>query len=232
MIVSNMSDLHIGLDLDNTIIDYDEAFIGVGAELGFWPSGIDLRNKENIKAYLRKGTHGDQDWMRLQGQVYGRYIERAQLCSGVLAFLSAVRKRGHRISIISHKTRYGHFDMTRVSLWDAALGWLEKRGFFVEQQFGIHRNDIHFLETREAKIAKIAEIDCDVFIDDLPEVLLHPLFPAQTMRIWFARNEAATQGCGLAPYPNWNSITNAILDLSHGQGIFPSMTGPSKLDER
>jgi hypothetical protein len=66
--------------------------------------------------------------------------------------------------------------------------------------------------TRAAKIQRIRELRCDVFIDDLPELLLDPQFPAQTRRILFA-----PQGSGMkAPLTNviiaqsWAEITRLL----------------------
>ena len=56
---------------------------------------------------------------------------------------------------------------------------------------------IHFLGTRVDKIARIAELQCHVFIDDLAEVLLDPgLFP-ETRPIWFAGAKPEGEGRGL-----------------------------------
>ena len=50
----------------------------------------------------------------------------------------------------------------------------------------IPENKVFFLETKPEKIAKIAELQCDVFIDDLPEILLFEGFPAATQRFLFS----------------------------------------------
>ena len=39
--------------------------------------------------------------------------------------------------------------------------------------------------SKEEKIARVANIGCDYFIDDLPEILLMPGFPKKTKRILF-----------------------------------------------
>ncbi|NDC62910.1 MAG: aminoglycoside phosphotransferase family protein, partial [Planctomycetia bacterium] len=42
-----------------------------------------------------------------------------------------------------------------------------------------------FEETKEAKLARIAAIGCTQFVDDLPELLVHPQFPAGVRRVLF-----------------------------------------------
>lgn len=204
-----MIGFHIGLDLDNTIIDYDDAFLQVGTEIGLLPPRQGLRTKDEVKSFLLK-TAGEQAWMRLQGQVYGRRIDSARLYDGVAEFIRAMHQHGARLSIVSHKTRSGHFDAAQVNLWDAASHWLEQRGFFADDGFNLDPKDVHFLETRDEKVATIAKIGCQAFIDDLPEILLHPSFPAQTSGFWFAGDKAASDGLGLPPYRNWTEIRKAM----------------------
>jgi hypothetical protein len=210
--------LHIGLDLDNTIISYDRAFVEVGTEIGLLPADHGLRTKNAVKSFLCGRPGGKAAWMRLQGQIYGLYIDSGILWDGVPEFLRAVHQAGAKVSIVSHKTKYGHFDASRVNLWHAAIGWLERRGLF-SVDLGLDRENIHFLETREEKIMMIAKIGCHVFIDDLPEVLLDPSFPRQTTGIWFASGQNDKVGRGLAPHHDWKTILQVI------QGLAPCRRG-------
>jgi hypothetical protein len=201
---------HIGLDLDNTLIDYDAVFGPVGVELGLLPVDQSAASKAEVREFLQ-GAGGEADWMRLQGQVYGRYIERARLFEGVPESLACLRAAGVQLTIVSHKTRYGHFDPERIDLWDAARDWLTARGFFDRDGFGFSFDRVVFEETREGKLTRIAECACDVFIDDLPDVLRHPAFPPRTWPLWFAGACPAEAGGGLEPYRNWQELTAAAL---------------------
>jgi hypothetical protein len=209
-----MPELHIGLDLDNTLIDYDQAFGAVGSEIGLLAPDHKLASKDAVKTFLRTPPHVEEDWMRLQGQVYGRYIDRARIYDGVDLCLRALRARGVKVSIVSHKTRFGHFDPDRIGLWDASMGWLEKHGFFATDGYGLRREDVHFSETRAGKIETITSIGCDAYVDDLAEVLLDPKFPKRTRAIWFASDKDAAEGDALKPYRHWNEIAQALAQLS------------------
>jgi hypothetical protein len=198
----------IGLDLDNTIIDYERAFAPVAEEIGLIPKGTGLASKEEIKAALR-GTGGEEAWMRLQGQLYGRYIERATLYPGVADFVSAVMSHGAKVVIVSHKTRFGHFDAAGVDLHQAALGWLDRRGFFTQD--GLDRADVYFEETRSGKLARIAEIGCDLFVDDLPEIFHDPGFPRTAGKLWFAGDRPEDDGGGLKAYRNWGQLLDIVM---------------------
>jgi hypothetical protein len=206
-----MSAPHIGIDIDNTIIDYDQVFGPVGEEIALLRAGHGLRSKAEVKSYLVGGSRGEEIWMRLQGQVYGRFIGRATMYEGVAEFLRMARQAGARISLISHKTRHGHFDADHVDLWAAAMAWLENHGFFEADGFGLERSDVHFRETRDAKVATIAQIGCSVFIDDLPEVLLHPDFPESVRKIWFAGSETGVGG--LEAHRTWKEIASSVNRL-------------------
>jgi len=207
-----MNGFHVGLDLDNTIITYDAAFARVGAEIGLLATGHGLCTKDEVKSFLIKPDRGEQDWMRLQGQVYGRHIGSAALNQGVREFIGKMRRRGAHISIISHKTRFGHFD-DEINLWDAARGWLDRQSFFSPDGLGLNPADLHFLETRDEKVSMIEKAGCDAFVDDLPEVLADPAFPRRTVGIWFAGERPAADGAGLLPYRNWADIGKKITTL-------------------
>ena len=205
-----MHNLHIGVDLDNTLINYDHVFAEVGVEIGLLPADYDHGAKEEIKAYLFSSPGGEEDWMRLQGQVYGRNIGRAKLFEGAEDFLKTACLNGARVSIVSHKTRYGHFDPDRIDLWDAALDWLDSRDFFGANGLDLDPNDVHFRETLDGKIEQISEIGCKFFVDDLPRVLNHERFPSNVGKFWFASTQAARAGCGLVPYRSWAEVKSEL----------------------
>jgi hypothetical protein len=149
-------------------------------------------------------------WMRLQGQVYGSHLGKARLCAGAGDFLMFARGRGVRVSIVSHKTRHGHFDSAQVDLWDAARGWLRENGFFDPDRFALTETDVHFEATQEAKIARIAGIGCHIFIDDLEDVLRHPAFPNHVEPIWYAADRAAAPG--LVRFGSWGEIMDKLAE--------------------
>ena len=114
--------------------------------------------------------------MRLQGQVYGKFMHQAEIMPGFVEFMLKCRLRGHKILIVSHKTEFGHFDVEQTSLREEALKWMESKRFFDPDFFGMEREDVFFADTREEKVARIAELECDCFIDDLPEVFAEKTF--------------------------------------------------------
>jgi hypothetical protein len=205
-----MPPLHIGIDLDNTIVDYDHVFAHVAEQLGLLPAGSGLTSKACVKNHLRK--HGDgAAWMRVQGQVYGRFIGLATPYPGFDMFLSAVRTHGVHVSIVSHKTQYGHFDPDRVDLWRAALTWLDRRGFLTVEGGGIDPAEVYFEPTRDAKLDRIASLGCNIFIDDLPELLLGPAFPALVERLWFTGGRSEPDIGALPALRSWADVLDTVL---------------------
>ena len=53
----------------------------------------------------------------------------------------------------------------------AALRWMESNRFFDATGLGIGRSNVYFEGTRDEKVRRIRELGCDVFVDDLAEVL-------------------------------------------------------------
>lgn len=173
--------MQIGIDFDNTIVSYDALFHRVALEQGVIPSGLPP-SKLAVRDYLR-GQEREDVWTEMQGTVYGARMDEAAAYPGVLEFLRWARDAGLRLSIISHKTRHP-FIGPKYDLHQAARRWVET-----------HLNDggrplvqpqaVFFELTKEEKIACIGKTGCDYYIDDLPEILLAPEFPAATRRILF-----------------------------------------------
>ncbi len=194
----------IGVDLDNTICDYTAVFGPIAVELGLAPASMRSASKQEIRAHLRASEGGETAWMRLQGQVYGRHLPLAKPYPGAFEAIGRFISRGAAVCIVSHKTRRGHFDPNGVDLWLAAQDWLTANGL---NEAGLTLGEVHFLETREEKLRRIADLGCDVFIDDLPEVLLHPDFPQGAMPIWFTgAGMDANADARLTPHVTWEQV--------------------------
>jgi hypothetical protein len=199
----------IGIDLDNTLINYDAVFCAFAEERGLLDSDK-ATSKAAIREALRALPEGDLVWQRLQGAVYGKGVRRAVLFDGAAVFLQRARERGCEVFIVSHKTEFGHFDPDRVNLRDAAMDWMKGQGFFREDGFGIPNGNVLFAATRSDKIAAIAELDVEVFIDDLPEVLEDKGFPATVVGLLFTAGGPAPSAYPRA-FAHWRDITRTVF---------------------
>ena len=113
----------IGIDLDNTIIFYDEVFQMVAKKFGLIGNNNCL-SKESLRNQIRNQKNGEKKWQKLQGYVYGEGINKAALFPGVYRFLWRCKERKIDVEIVSHKTDFGHFDDNKISLRDSATNFL------------------------------------------------------------------------------------------------------------
>jgi hypothetical protein len=198
----------IGLDLDNTVIDYDAAFSRLGRDMGLLPSDF-AGSKRNVRDMLWHEQDGDLRWQRLQAAVYGPGIGEAIPSPGVLDFMASAVAEGHALAIVSHKTRFAAADPEGADLRQSALGWLRQAGIAGPL---VRSEAIHFETTRDEKLARIGALGCRYFVDDLEEVLLDPTFPAPTIGVHFVPGAAVSASSTLPAFRTWAEIAAFILD--------------------
>jgi hypothetical protein len=202
--------MRIGVDFDNTLVSYDRAFALVGQEEGVLPADF-AGGKEAVKRWLLAQRPDGYAWERLQGLVYGRRIARAELFEGVVEFFRRCRDSdGCRVFIVSHKTVLAHHDPLRTNLRDSALGWMKQQGFFDKSGFGLDADQVFFEETREAKVRRVGDLGCQIFVDDLPEVLGHAGMPAACRKILFRTEHPGP----FERAANWTEICDAVFHRS------------------
>ena len=188
----------IALDLDNTIICYDEAFRAAASLLDCLPAvGIAISTPPIKAAALATG--GNDLWTRLQGLVYGEQIGKATLYPGCADFVAASREE---IVILSHKTQFPVLG-SRSDLRKAATAWLEATP--------LAHLPLHFFDTRDEKVAAIAALTPRAIIDDLPEVFLTPGFPSSTTFFLFDPDQAHADWSLTPRVISWSNAGDQIL---------------------
>jgi hypothetical protein len=205
--------VRIGLDFDNTLIDYDAAFVAEAIRQGVIAPGQASTKTEVKQAVIGSGAAGtvagdETAWMRLQGQVYGRGIGDGRLIDGVARFLETAISHLATVFIVSHKTQLGHFDESRTDLREAARGWMWSQGFF--DRLGLAEDRVFFAETLDEKVGRIASLDLDVYIDDLPKVLAHPDWPSATRRIHYLPQPGSSPE-GVTVCRTWSEIHDVVF---------------------
>ncbi len=173
--------MRLGLDFDNTLVSYDALFHKVAREGGWIPADLPA-SKVRVRDHLRQIGREDV-WTEMQGYVYGARMGEALPYAGVLDFLRWARAAGLTSFIVSHKTRHPYLG-PKYDLHEAARKWVsgtlsDADGPLVDPE------RVYFEQTKQDKIARIAQVGCTVFIDDLPEILEASDFPAGTEPVLF-----------------------------------------------
>jgi hypothetical protein len=188
--------MRIGIDFDNTIACYDGVFHAAALERGLIPADL-AADKNAVRDYLNSNGRADE-FTELQGYVYGARMDLASPYPGFGEFVASARQAGHDLFIVSHKTRHPILG-SRHDLHAAARGFLIERGLVGAGRGQIDPANVFFELTKEAKVAGIAMLGCEAFVDDLPEIFASPDFPGSTRRILF---DPANQFADLASQRN------------------------------
>lgn len=198
--------MRIGIDFDNTVVSYDELFHRVALERNLIPREL-AATKRSVRDHLRQA--GKEDiWTELQGYVYGARMEDAAAYPGAMAFFGWARTAGVSLAIVSHKTRYpflGH----PYDLHEAARGWVDKFLIHAADPL-ITMHEVYFELTKGEKLARIAQLELDYFIDDLPEILLAEEFPRRTIRVLFDPDRTHAVDPRMVAFSEWDSLTGYL----------------------
>ena len=201
--------MRIGVDFDNTIVCYDNVFSVAARQLGFVDASWAV-TKTQLRNLLRAQNGGEAKWQRLQGHAYGKGIVNAAPFPGIIDFLDAAARCSTDVFVVSHKTQYGHQDKGRTDLREAARKWMIQTKLLGEEG-GLKSDRIFFEDDLDAKVKRIAALDLDVFIDDLPEVFLHPAFPPAVSSILFGLKAFSYCGREIRAVESWERIRRDLF---------------------
>ena len=200
--------MRIGLDFDNTIVCYDEAIARLSEEMLDLPKELP-RTKVSLRDFLHAAGR-EQEWTAFQGKLYGPGMIYAKPFEGVDDTLVKLVAREHEICIISHRSKVPYAG-PEYDLHKAAYEWIS-RNLLQREILGSHIKEIdintiaHFEETRARKIEMIRVLNCDIFVDDLIEVLLDREFPPETKRILFRPDGPVPDLLEASAIRNWKEL--------------------------
>tara|TARA_A100001388_G_C28749978_1_gene491604 strand:- start:643 stop:1248 length:606 start_codon:yes stop_codon:yes gene_type:complete len=157
----------LGLDFDNTLIDYDEVFFKLALEKNLIPPSIN-KDKKSVRKYFIDNNIEDE-FINLQGEVYGLKVLEAKQSFGMFEALRSL-KDNYELIIVSHKTKYP-YSGKKYDLHKAASNWLEVNKFFDQNGLAMKRENVYFEITKENKISRIEQLDISFYIDDLQSIL-------------------------------------------------------------
>ena len=200
--------MRIGIDFDNTIACYDGVFHKAALERGLIPTDL-ARDKNSVRDHLN-GSGRKDDFTELQGYVYGARMNLVSPFPGFAEFIGVAQGAGHELFIVSHKTRHPLLG-PKHDMHAAARGFLVDRDLVGEGWSRIDPAKVFFELTKEEKVARAASLRCDMFIDDLPEILAMTGFPENMQKILFDPDNqfaGSPDGAGeLDRHSSWAAIS-------------------------
>lgn len=199
----------IGVDFDNTVICYEGIFHRAAVNRGLIPESLG-RAKKDVRDHLR-AMDRERDWTELQGHVYGERIPECRPYPGALDFFAACMQKGIEVFVVSHKTRHPYIG-PKLDLHAAARAWIEATGLHGADGVALPRENVHFELTKADKMARIAALGCTHFIDDLPEFLAEPDFPADVERILFDPHGLHEDETRFRRAESWRELTELLVE--------------------
>ena len=197
----------IGIDLDNTIISYDDAFQLAANKFGLLDNNNCL-SKESLRNQIRNQKNGEKKWQKLQGYVYGEGINEAVLFPGVYRFLWRCKERKIDVEIVSHKTEFGHFDSKKISLRDSATNFLINHGLLDNKNPLIKK--VTYKNSKKEKIDYIKQNNYECFIDDLEEIIFSEELEGQK-GILLSRDNLSVKNSNNVIAQSWEEISQSVL---------------------
>lgn len=191
----------IGLDFDNTIACYDQAIARFAREMFALPAEI-RPTKLGLRDYLR-AVGREPEWTAFQGHLYGPGMEYAEPFPGAVDTIAALLDAGHTALIISHRSKHPYAG-PKHDLHASARSWMTGKLVRGGRQL-FDESQIFLNEHLADKVAMIGKLKCDVFLDDLSEVLGHADFPAGTKRLWFS-SKTPPAGSAMIQVQHWNEV--------------------------
>jgi hypothetical protein len=206
----------IGLDFDNTIVCYDDAIKILAEEMLTLPRELP-RTKLCLRNFLRDAGR-EPEWTEFQGALYGPGMQYAKPFDGAIDTMQALAQQGHQLTIVSHRSRRPYAGPA-YDLHSTAMGWVEvhlrSAGLFTcDGSDGLKDSGVNFLETVQAKVSRVAELTCKVFVDDLPDVLNDPGFPDCTIGVLFAPGGQKDDGLSHHRISAWSELPALLAGLT------------------
>ena len=145
----------------------------------------------------------------MQGEAYGSKILDAVPFPGLMHALMEFKRRDWTILIVSHKTRTP-IAGPAYDLHNAASNWLCHYGLLNTEQTNLNPENVYFELTKPEKIQRIAELECDWFIDDLPELLSDPMFPTTVRKMLFDPHRQFHGLAGVQLLHHWDDVVQRL----------------------
>ena len=194
--------IKLGIDLDNTIICYDELIYKL-AKKKFYKLNLNknLNSKNIIKSEIIN-NYNNAEWTKLQGLIYGEKLNYASLFDDFYNTIKQL-KNYYDIYIVSHKTKHPSIGK-KVNLRKASKNFLRNKNISYCENELIKNENIFFTNTKKEKIEIIKKNKIDIFIDDLDGILKD--LPESIYKIHFSKNKLQYKNLF-----SWKKINNFLI---------------------
>ncbi len=199
--------MKIGIDFDNTLISYDEIFYKIAFSKGLIKDKVP-KTKVGIRDYFIKNNH-EEVFTNLQAEVYGPQITNANIFDGVLETLNYLSKN-NSIVIVSHKTIFP-YSGPKYNLRDFADKWLKKYQLHTSC-LNTPISNIFYENSLQNKTRRIIDLNCDIFVDDLPKVLNS--LPKNIKKFLFNPNNEYVKNKELSIFDSWEKLPRILEKLT------------------
>jgi hypothetical protein len=200
--------MKIGVDLDNTIVDYSEAARVFSSIHG----SKDIESLSDLRSLFKDSDN--EYWQFIQSWVYTSGLRSAEPSPASLTFLEKAKSLGSELFIVSHKTERTSRRFGDEALRSPALFWLKEKKVVPTL---VEARNVFFCETQAEKVEKITKLKLDWFVDDLLEVLGHPRFPSSTARFWYRPTGSSELLPKISPeltvFGRFEEITQLLEDI-------------------
>ena len=196
---------NLGIDLDNTIIDYSTSIINL-AKIEY---GINLKANTDLKKDFKRliiSKFNENEWTRAQGLLYSEYMNLANLYDGFLPNLAELKTTFDNVYIVSHKTKFPYIG-SEIDIREKAMNWIMEN---IVSDVGMpifRENHVYFESTINEKIQRISERECKIFIDDLPDILVKLPFNLEGILFGTRTNEVSHIN-----FDNWHDLVRYLLE--------------------
>ena len=151
----------------------------------------------------------EREYTNMQGEIYGVEIKNADPADGLIETLRKLKTSGVKMKLISHKTKYP-YEGPKHDLQEAAKKWLRDKKISYGAEALIDEKDVYFEETKDRKLMRIEEQECDYFIDDLQEII--DILPKGIKGIHYDQKEySAGKKDGIIRVSSWKEVVTYVI---------------------
>jgi len=193
--------LHFGFDLDNTLINYDLSAQEYSKQIGI----PNQKSVNSLRSYLLT-KHGENYWTKAQSWIYTAGLANAEISQGAIEAIEKLVAGNYKVSIISHKTKFGPIQYGSTPFRSAAIEWIANSKLF---KYFPNLDNIYFTDSIQEKIYFIRECKLSHYVDDLLKIFLMDDYPKYDLKSFLFKPTVKLPDW-LVPLDSFDSLIDQI----------------------